>query len=527
MKKEFKLSEIDIGYADGEKEADGKNFLDIFYNENNKYEEIMKKYMFIISGRKGTGKTVLAKYIQKNNKCKTQIIEYTKISEISLHEYIDIEKINVSDDDRFLFQEYYIYKQLLLLIRKRILHMTDFLMDNVSFFQKIKKFFDYFGYKKLIKKINNYFNELYQPGSPYETMDIKDVRKILDTIETQTDANFSNSKFGFRGASSLEYTNEINSIRKNFAKRLEDYKSFVSNISKYIGFILIIDDLDEIKTTSKEHSLYFLINFVKKINEINITLNSCNNKSKCIVLLRSDIISKFSAMDHNIQKILNDCTVELKWFSQTNKDELAHMIMHKIKHSVSSDFFSKMSYEEMHKQLFPCEGKKSKDKIKYGDGFKYIFDHSFGRPRDIINYLKVVIKNYPNKDKFELQDIIDSLQDYSVSFLNELKNEMSFSFDYKEIEDIFELLKRFGKKEFNYEDIKGYYSQNLVSYPNINELDYVLNYLYELGAIGNIRNIGKKGKKYYSWSYRDNARSTLEFSERIIIHKGLIRALNI
>ena len=57
----IKLKDIFIGYADGETEANSQehNFLDLFYTGNSKYEEICKINSFIISGRKGTGKTIL------------------------------------------------------------------------------------------------------------------------------------------------------------------------------------------------------------------------------------------------------------------------------------------------------------------------------------------------------------------------------------------------------------------------------------------------------------------------------------
>ena len=63
----FTLDDIYIGCTDGVKEAASKkyNFTDLFYTGNCKYEEITKSNNYIISGRKGTGKTILAKYLEK------------------------------------------------------------------------------------------------------------------------------------------------------------------------------------------------------------------------------------------------------------------------------------------------------------------------------------------------------------------------------------------------------------------------------------------------------------------------------
>lgn len=60
------LSEIVLGCADGKNEAEKEWFTDLFYTENHMVERVANDHsVFIISGRKGTGKTILAKYIEK------------------------------------------------------------------------------------------------------------------------------------------------------------------------------------------------------------------------------------------------------------------------------------------------------------------------------------------------------------------------------------------------------------------------------------------------------------------------------
>ncbi|MFK3936761.1 hypothetical protein ACI2JA_04520 [Alkalihalobacillus sp. NPDC078783] len=59
------LSKLYIGNIDGEQESSRDNFEQLFYTKNSKFDEIMQPEKFIISGRKGTGKTILANYIVK------------------------------------------------------------------------------------------------------------------------------------------------------------------------------------------------------------------------------------------------------------------------------------------------------------------------------------------------------------------------------------------------------------------------------------------------------------------------------
>ena len=61
----IQLKEIFVGDPDGLAEAQKDNFNDFFYKKNRKYEELEKNSnKFIVTGRKRTGKTLLAKYYE-------------------------------------------------------------------------------------------------------------------------------------------------------------------------------------------------------------------------------------------------------------------------------------------------------------------------------------------------------------------------------------------------------------------------------------------------------------------------------
>jgi polynucleotide 5'-kinase involved in rRNA processing len=60
------LKDLYFGCADGDTESYKKDFLDLFYTGNNKYNEIANDPMkFIVYGQKGTGKTIMGRYIEK------------------------------------------------------------------------------------------------------------------------------------------------------------------------------------------------------------------------------------------------------------------------------------------------------------------------------------------------------------------------------------------------------------------------------------------------------------------------------
>ena len=61
---DVKLKDLYMGLPDGEVEARDKRFQELFFDPNNKYNEIINSNeKFLIIGSKGTGKTYLSKYI--------------------------------------------------------------------------------------------------------------------------------------------------------------------------------------------------------------------------------------------------------------------------------------------------------------------------------------------------------------------------------------------------------------------------------------------------------------------------------
>ena len=54
--KKFTLSDIKVGFADGEQESNAEHFMDMFYTKNGYYSQLLKPNIFIISGRKAVAK---------------------------------------------------------------------------------------------------------------------------------------------------------------------------------------------------------------------------------------------------------------------------------------------------------------------------------------------------------------------------------------------------------------------------------------------------------------------------------------
>ena len=520
---EFKLKQIKIGFAEGEKEAQENNFLDMFYTQNNKYSELLDKYKFIISGRKGTGKTILAKYYQKINNNGLFIVDYSKLEKISLNYYIEMYSPKIDKDISKLFQEYYIYNQYIITIINNKKKCKDFYPERPTFINKCKSYLRYKKYISIYNEIKELYSKIYPNGAFKET-DIKIMKKIIESDIISGKIGNERSKIDASTGGTKESSTEKTIIKKNFAENIDQFKKLVLSCLEYIDVTLIIDNLDEIKMDDTNSLVSFLIDLVMVVNDINILTTSKSDKSKCILLIRSDIIDLFNSRNSNINKILVDSNVELEWFKSGS--ELEKMIMYKISKSDITNSMIQYSPKDIKHIIF----EKSSNDL-YDTAFDKIVRFSFGRPRDLITYIDCVIKNYPNEKQITFRMLKTSELMYSQKIVNEVKKEMSIRYSPEEIENTLSLLRNYGKSVFKYNEIIDFYDNHIDLYENITDINDTLQYLYQLGIIGNSRKEkkSKKAKKYviyYNWSYR-NGGDILNKDWDIVIHFSIRKALNI
>ncbi|MGL5904510.1 MAG: hypothetical protein ACRCZO_17640 [Cetobacterium sp.] len=65
MQNEFNLKKLEFGRNDGKKEAELDDFESLYYDYNGLLHDSLDKFKFLVLGRKGTGKTLLAEMIKK------------------------------------------------------------------------------------------------------------------------------------------------------------------------------------------------------------------------------------------------------------------------------------------------------------------------------------------------------------------------------------------------------------------------------------------------------------------------------
>ena len=516
------LGEIYIGDVDGRDEAQRGNFEKIFYKDNKKYEEIKGQNKFIICGRKGTGKTILAHFIKKQSLLeKEKICEVRDLNNFNLQKLNDIGNRDLSPMEFDLF-----WKRVILIELAKLAIDRHNIKSNIplSSHNKLKRYL----YKKYGK-----LNDTY-----------KIIEKIIKKSKiSQSDLGVESHKgkkfFGKQAdRREQEYSNKC--VPKEYYNDLEQLERLVMQVlGKSYAITLIYDDLDELdelddKINQSKFYRSLIIDLIKTVKEINYSLKEkIDKETKIILAIRSDILDSLQWHATNLNRIASDSIVDLQWIDtdyKSIKHPLMDLILTKIKNSVPE--FNSLSKQAIFNRMFP-------HKIEGKEVIKYLSDYSFGRPRDVIKYLGIIKNRFPNEFCFRAEFFIECKQEYSNWFFNELINELYIHEEKGFIEDCISLVSQHKKSVFRLSDLENYYDKYKEQYPNIKNLKEVINILYKYGIIGNSwpksrkRNLTPKDKKdsannyNYSWAYRPDASDKPNYSQTFVIHNGLKRKFSV
>ncbi|MDU2169479.1 P-loop ATPase, Sll1717 family [Clostridium celatum] len=512
------LKDLYFGYADGDTESSKDNFKDLFYTGNNKYNDITTGDMkFIISGQKGTGKTILGRYIEETYKERCIECKIFNKNDITLVKLIEKKNDILSNDEAVHFFKWIIYYEIFKMLKNiKIMSRFRFKKEWIKEFRYNRK------YRDTISKLEKLYEERYPKGN-FEFIEYMTSNEDIIEAELASDTVIKG-----KAAGTNKQTKSINNKRKEFYKVLEEVEHLILQALKYKSVVIILDDLDEleIKIDNNKAPLASIKKLIEAFKDINtLFVKEQVSPSKCIMLIRSDILNKLNKTSTNLNKVLVDNTVELYWI---NKDEkypekhiLMEMILNKIK--TTSDEYKGLDNKTLYKKLFP-------DYIDGDSALKFLLDHSFGRPRDIICFLGIITERYPDETEFKDYMFKECRQEYSERFLNELYNEMNIHIKIEIIEDYLKLIRMLGYKSFYEKKIKRFYRENKHEFRYIKDINKALETLYEFGIIGNSWKINEgtpNEKMKFSWGYRKDGNPHINVKQRFSIHYGLRNALNV
>ena len=481
---------FNIGVAEAEGEANNskitlsevfEDFLDVIDQINNE--------KFIVLGRKGSGKSAIGEHICNIASSDANIFaKFIRRTEIDIEHIV---QIGINEGERIeqeMLFKWVILTQILSLI------VQNQNLCNVKDMSNLKKFLD---------KNRGFVNI-----EKHEIKEIIHERGI--NVNLEYFKRFYTALFNKKVA--------IKEEKAAFFKLILYLEETISKIlikDPENSYILIFDDLDigYYKSETDILTLSELLRIAKYYNNEFLGRNQLN--SKIVVLLRNDI-AKHLCYNADTAKIFASYAIELNWYEEmyrTQEDRL------KLKQFINKRIacnFEKNGLEYIKDK--PWESFVNEQEFVSFDSmgntkssFKYVIEHTFFRPRDLILFFKD-IDRYKFPIPISRSNINNLIGRFANQIMLEIQNELTAVFSEKEINITINVLRAYrNKKHFTYESLR-------TDLENCGLKDNAYNIIDELFFYSLIGNINNHGDVSFKFREKEGDICKINPNENLILH---------
>lgn len=444
-------------------------------------ERLKKGNKFFVIGRKGSGKTAIAKFL------------YTEKTYNQFAIKLDFKS--------FPFNELY------------NLYDSGFTVPNQ--YITIWKYVIYTNIAKLMMQNHNIDSDIRQKLKEVYNLDPSGLSRM---IKKWTDINFKLPWFA-AGAKNEEHKNDISWIDK-----VEILESIIKKHIDNSKYLIIFDELDEdyrdiLINNNDKNYLSLITSLFKSIQDIKSIFEDKKESILPIVFLRDDIYEII--MDNDKNK-WNNNVIFINWDINKIKEMLAFRISRSIDENTTNilDFKTSWSklFEDKEVPYGSIRNRKSAKILNHISRFTHL------RPRDFVFYIKSCAEISEKRDQHPIR--VKTVQQADKAFSNYFKRELQdeiFAI-LPNIQKIFNIFSQYKKQTFKLEDFQKYYMQNAIYQELTNDeqdVSFVLKILFHFSVIGNQPRPDQRIFKYL------NQEATINYSHPLTIHRGLFKSLQI
>lgn len=400
-----------------------EDFLDIEGNINNG--------AFIISGRKGSGKSAYAMWIHSRSSERNQMW-----STIIRKNEFDIEKMVQSiPDDKMKYEAFFEWLILIRLIKL-------ILSTNIG------------TYTPECRALGDFMKK----NSGYVDIDKYLISEILENREV----NFAplNTKFGFFSRffgykkTKAPFYQMITPLRETVIQVLS-MEIFVE-----LKFFVMFDDLDVKFKLTREGDRQMLMDLIRIAKRYNTEYLRRSN-AKVLLFVRDDIIDGLEGIEGgDVNKIFSSYEYRISWYEHDSActDE-RNVLLRKFINKRLAILFKQKGWrfnEDDPWQTFvaPLDSQKS--------SFKYVLDHTFYLPRDIVT----IFNNVGQRDfrlPISFQNLKSLINEYSLVKKKEIVDELIVHFDREEVDKIFNVLLELSNEQRSYHELMDIFDEYKLS----------------------------------------------------------------
>lgn len=368
----------------------------------------IKNNKFLFVGRKGTGKSAIAQFIEnecnKTDDSYAQSIPYSVIETERIIQYVDSLKA-----DNCLIFEWII-----------LLYFTKLIVKSGSA-----------KYAQNVQKLSDFLSK--NTGSI--EVDQKQMIEKLIERHGNVDINMLTAKFQAQFGSKIKNTNPP------FVSLLTPLKEILSKVFRYDDmrnkeFYLLFDDLDVNFNLNKDSDNDKLMALIRTASSFNNTLPG---NAKVLLFLRDDVLEHLAPKYNDSAKIFQSHSTIINWyvhgFNKLYEEDvpLKSLVNQRIRVAFKNRGIS------IPKDKIPWDYLISNDIGNHKSSFKYILDYSFYKPRDLVIFLNTIGEDayiYP----LNSLDLDKVLGRYSKKMKEEVMSELTLFFNEKEKQAVYDIV---------------------------------------------------------------------------------------
>lgn len=496
-----------LGAPEAEAEALPKSKMPLsqVYEDYHHLLESMQHEKFIICGRKGCGKSAFAEYISHiASKDANIFCKFIRQGESHLEQIVQIGRNEGHSVERETLYQWLIFTNILKLFA-----------DN----QAVQNNSDY----KLL-------SQFLQRNSGYVDIRHAEVKELIKKSGFEVNIEYFKRFLKHKGHRSIEVKQE----RAPFYKLIPHLKevllkvlSSVEERSNGNSYILFFDDLDIGFNSHDFESIESITSLIRVSKEVNNEFFAKNGlDSKVMILLRDDISKAISSHNSDTAKVFGSYATYINWYQdeyhRSNPEvelNIRRFINSRIAYAFNAEGLPINSPDSWHSLVEdPFAGGAAPEYQK--TSFKYILDHTFFRPRDLIQFF---LPLHTHKYSFPLEKhhVNQLIGNYCDEIINELKNELSCFYSTEDIQRIFVALgsitttcKTAPQYAITYDEAsKHIHESGLLINPRV-----LLEDLFERSYIGNM---APNGNVFFK--HREPKADTYSFSSehRVVLHSAI------
>lgn len=477
-------------YINKQTEAEKDQYLFECFHDTGIISELVDSSYTILAGRKGAGKSAVARYLEKN----------TDKFGVDFAYRLSIRNFNILRSDT--------EKDTLDLILAYIIIKTAQKMLNIGFFNgDAINYWKDFLLSNGLEQISDYESFITSQKSNKSGFSIK---AMASSWFVRGEANVSNNRESVKERASI--SSSPSSL----------YESLRQSVASDESIIIFVDDISDYLDESNEDNIKQDISIIKdlllRLQAYNLSFLESNLKVRFISLVREDLFEYMEGS--NINKLRTD-SLQLQWMEK----DFASLLIKRMPYYKDSLEEALLDPVKSLKERFPdeifTEFLRNLSTHRYGSNFyAYMAAISFNRPRDFLQFCYALRDRLSSKQPATFENIDAAEIEYTDYFIQELRDELyvaSRIFHYDLTQDrINQLIDLMSKKEsFNAPELKADLSIFMGQKTSVGnkKIEVLVSELWRYGIIG----VSEKSQK----SNKPEKTKTPEKVEKIIRFKYL------